>query len=78
MEFAESMNALRNKNNPKSENLSEMVNTIVGDLESHFDTYDADKRGKQTLNLHTAKVRSCEERKRRATTMISKRVIWMR
>ncbi|GMH99902.1 hypothetical protein TrVE_jg6093 [Triparma verrucosa] len=55
-DFALSMTALRNKNNPKSENLSSMVNAIVGDLESHFDTYDSDKRSLPSLHLHAAKV----------------------
>ena len=53
--FASSMSALRNKNNPKSENLSSMVSTIVSDLEDHFDTYDDDKRGVPCLRLGQAR-----------------------
>ena len=49
------MSALRNKNNPKSANLSSMVKNIVSDLEDHFDTYEKDKRGGRCLNLHQAR-----------------------
>jgi hypothetical protein len=54
-DFAETMTALRNKNNPKSENLSNMVSPIVADLETHFDTYIEDKRGTNCLQLGNAR-----------------------
>ena len=54
-DFATSMRHLRNKNNPKSENLSDMVNGIVKGLEGHFDTYIEDKKGKPCLKIRDAK-----------------------
>ncbi|GMI08391.1 hypothetical protein TrRE_jg5951 [Triparma retinervis] len=54
-DFAESMRGLRNKNNPKSQNLSDMVSNIVSGLEDHFDTYIKDKKGKPCLKLAGAK-----------------------
>ena len=56
LDFGESMSALRNKNNPKSGNLSSMVKDIVGNLETHFDTYEKDKRGGKCLQLQQARV----------------------
>ena len=50
-DFAETMTALRNKNNPRSENLSGMVAGIVSDLEGHFDTYVEDKKETMTMTL---------------------------
>ena len=43
--FNELMQAQRNKVNPKSENLSDMVKDIVATLESKFDTFKADTLG---------------------------------
>jgi hypothetical protein len=54
-DFAETMTALRNKNNPKSVNLSNMVSGIVSDLEGHFDTYIEDKKGTKSLKLAKGK-----------------------
>ena len=54
-DFAETMTALRNKNNPRSENLTDMVAPIVSDLETHFDTYVEDKRGTKSLRLGNAR-----------------------
>jgi len=55
MDFGNSMGALRNKNNPKSQNLSTMVSGIVSGLEDHFDTYEKDKRGSKCLKLEMAR-----------------------
>ncbi|GMI54979.1 hypothetical protein ScalyP_jg3592 [Parmales sp. scaly parma] len=54
-DFSSSMSALRNKNNPKSHNLSSMVSEIVSGLENHFDTYEKDKRGVPSLKLGQAR-----------------------
>lgn len=54
-DFAESMRGLRNKNNPKSQNLSDMVSSIVAGLEDHFDTYIEEKKGRPSLKLASAK-----------------------
>jgi len=53
--FNELMKGQRNKLNPKSENLSDMVKGIVAKLESKFDTFKVDSQGKPGLGLEWRK-----------------------
>ena len=53
-DFAEGMTALRNRNNPKSENLSPFVSGVVAGLERSFDGYEKNDHG-STLRLGQAR-----------------------
>ena len=51
VDFNESMRAQRNKLNPKSENLSDMVKGVVGGLEGRFDNLSSTMHAKPSLGL---------------------------